>query len=174
MVVRVARWPDDEAQIAKVDTSFTTDRVYRVAAHGLGFRLREEKVAPPITKTYVVPRLAGSDRLLVAEHRGALVGFGEVELASWNQRATITHLYVSPGHRGRGVGAALLEALDERARRAEARCLWLETQNVNYPAVQFYRRRGFRLCGLDEALYDPASHPGEVALFFVRALQSDS
>jgi ribosomal protein S18 acetylase RimI-like enzyme len=49
-----------------------------------------------------------------------------------------------------------LQARDERARREPATgCLWLETQNVNYPAVQFYRRMGFRLCGLDETLYRP-------------------
>jgi ribosomal protein S18 acetylase RimI-like enzyme len=174
VVVRVARWPEDEERIAEVDTSFCTDRVYRVTSDGLGFQLREEKVAPPITKTYVVPTLAGSDRLFVAEDGTEIVGFAEVELASWNRRASITHLYVSPGHRGRGIGAALVEALAERARRGGARCLWLETQNVNYPAIQFYRRLGFRLCGLDDTLYDPASLPGEVALFFARQLHSDS
>jgi ribosomal protein S18 acetylase RimI-like enzyme len=66
------------------------------------------------------------------------------------------------------------EALDERARqRPSARCLWLETQNINYPAVQFYRRMGFRLCGLDETLYRPGMPgllPAEVALYFSRDL----
>jgi ribosomal protein S18 acetylase RimI-like enzyme len=52
------------------------------------------------------------------------------------------------------------------ARHAGARCVWLETRNVNYPAVRFYRRPGFRRCGLDERLYDRAT-PGreEIALF---------
>jgi ribosomal protein S18 acetylase RimI-like enzyme len=166
--VRVARWPEDEARIAKVDTSFSTDRVYRVAHDGLGFQLREEKIEPSLTKTYAVPRLRPSDRLFVAEDGGEVVGFAEVE--SWNGRGTITHLYLSPSHRGRGIGAALVEALAERARRDDVRCLWLETQNVNYAAVQFYRRMGFALCGLDTTLYDPASLPGEVALFFARGL----
>jgi ribosomal protein S18 acetylase RimI-like enzyme len=169
-VVRVARSPEDEAQIAKVDTSFSTDRIYRVNTDGLGFHLREEPVAPPLAKTYAVPPLRPSDRLFVAEDDSHVVGFAEVELASWNRRATITHLYVSPLHRGRGMGGALVEALAERARADGARCLWLETQNVNYPAVQFYRRLGFHLCGLDESLYDSALLPGEVALFFARDL----
>jgi ribosomal protein S18 acetylase RimI-like enzyme len=169
-VVRVARWPEDLAQIESVDTSFSTDRVYRVTTEGLGFRLREEPVAPPLAKTYVVQPLRPSDRLFVADDDGVVVGFGEVELASWNRRAAITHLYVSASHRGRGVGRVLVEALAERARADGARCLWLETQNVNYPAVQFYYRLGFRLCGLDESLYDFALLPGEVALFFARDL----
>jgi ribosomal protein S18 acetylase RimI-like enzyme len=69
-----------------------------------------------------------------------------------------------------GAGRALLRALDERARSEQSlRCLWVETQNVSYPAIQFYRRLGFRLCGLDVTLYrpdDPLLLPGEVALFF--------
>jgi ribosomal protein S18 acetylase RimI-like enzyme len=170
LVVRAARWPEDETRIMRVDTSFSCDRVYSVTAEGLGFRVRAKKVTPPIMKTYVVPRLRASDRLFVAEEGGEVVGFAEVEVASWNRRATITHLYVSSQHRGKGIGAALVEALAERARRGGARCLWLETQNINYPAVQFYRRIGFRLCGLDDTLYDPASLPREVALFFVRDL----
>jgi hypothetical protein len=49
--------------------------------------------------------------------------------------------------------------------------MWVETQNINIPAIQFYQRAGFRFCGLDEALYDP-EEPGrhEVALFWVREL----
>jgi ribosomal protein S18 acetylase RimI-like enzyme len=49
--------------------------------------------------------------------------------------------------------------------------VWLETQNTNYGAIQFYRRVGFQCCGLDLSLYDtdgPAA--GEIALFFVRYL----
>ena len=69
------------------------------------------------------------------------------------------------------MGAALLRELAHYARAAGARCLWLETQNINHPAIQFYRRMGFRLCGLDQSLYNPVG-PGrdEVALFFVRDL----
>lgn len=49
-----------------------------------------------------------------------------------------------------------MEALAGHARQVTAaRCLWLETQNVNYPAVQFYLRLGFELCGLDQTLYAP-------------------
>jgi ribosomal protein S18 acetylase RimI-like enzyme len=44
---------------------------------------------------------------------------------------------------------------------------------VNSPAIAFYRRQGFTLCGLDLSLYDPAgSAPGEAALYFVLPLES--
>lgn len=53
-----------------------------------------------------------------------------------------------------------------------AACGW-RPQNINYPAVQFYRRLGLRLCGLDETPYRagmPGLVSGEVALYFSRDL----
>lgn len=174
IVVRVAAWPEDAGAISRLDTSFACDRIYRVRRNGLGFRLDEEPVAPPVEKSYPPPSPKPSDRLFVASIEDEVVGFAELEVESWNGRARIEHLYVSRPNRGRGVGRALLDALAERAGRENGvRCLWLETQNVNYPAIQFYRRSGFHLCGLDETLYRPDDTtllPGEVALFFARDL----
>jgi ribosomal protein S18 acetylase RimI-like enzyme len=73
---------------------------------------------------------------------------------------------VSAPHRGRGLGGALVDALADHARAAGARCLWVETQNVNHPAIQFYLAHGFYLCGFDESFYDPVENPGELAFFF--------
>jgi ribosomal protein S18 acetylase RimI-like enzyme len=63
-----------------------------------------------------------------------------------------------------------VDALAAHAKAAGARCLWLETQNVNYPAIQFYLAHGFYLCGFDESFYDPVELPGEFAFFFSRLL----
>jgi ribosomal protein S18 acetylase RimI-like enzyme len=170
--IRAADQPGDRARITHIDTSFQTNRIYRVTADPAGFRLQEEPAHPPRVKTYPVPHENLGEDLVVAQHHGELIGFGEVIFEPWNRRATIAHPYVSPSSRGLGIGTAILEALDRRARTSGARCLWLETQNINDPAIQFYRRSGFRLCGLDDTLYDPERDPttssDEVALFFTR------
>ncbi|NEE04528.1 GNAT family N-acetyltransferase [Phytoactinopolyspora halotolerans] len=46
---------------------------------------------------------------------------------------------------GRGVGTALLRAVEHDARQAGARRLWLITTNENTHALRFYQRRGFDL-----------------------------
>lgn len=165
--------PDDAPYISALDTSFVTDRVLRVRWRDLSVALVEEPVEPPLRKDY--GRITDDAELeamtwaLVAAGEGEVLGFAAGRLAEWNRRAEVRHLYVAPGHRGRGVGTALLDALERCARAAGARCLWVETQNVNLPAARFYLRRGFVFCGLDESLYDstgPAA--AEVALFFAR------
>ncbi len=50
---------------------------------------------------------------------------------------------VLPGHRGRGIGTALLEALDREARRRGINRLSLSVERDN-PAVALYQRLGFR------------------------------
>jgi len=88
-------------------------------------------------------------------------------LEAWNRRVRVEHLVVSPSARGRGIGRALMDTVTAFARSRGSWCVWLETQADNYPAIQFYQRLGYRLCGLDEYLYDPASPAaGDLAVFF--------
>jgi hypothetical protein len=57
-------------------------------------------------------------------------------------------------------------AVDELASAAYA----LVAEHVNAPALAFYRRCGFALCGLDASLYEPTMVPDEIALFLVKQL----
>ncbi|GJF31118.1 hypothetical protein KNE206_38180 [Kitasatospora sp. NE20-6] len=55
-------------------------------------------------------------------------------------------LGVLPGHRGRGVGSALLDALVELAARSSVGLLSLSVEDGN-PAVRLYAARGFTVVG---------------------------
>ena len=176
LTIRPAQWPDDLARLAGLDSSFTTDRIYRVDRDEWGFAVTEERVDPPLHKVYgsidhLEPRIQEADFAVVAEQEGGLVGVAAVKYEPWNRRVEVWHVYVAPAARRSGLGTALPNETEAFARSAGARCIWVETQNINYPAIQCYRRAGFRLCGLDEAFYDPKG-PGrnEIALFFVREL----
>ena len=151
-----------------------TDRIYRPLREEWTFRLIEEPVNPPLRKQYDFRPADEDERgswdyTVLAEKEGTLAGAAAAEYAAWNRRVTIHHLYVQPPYRRLGVGTQMLDALDTFAQSVGARCLWLETQNVNYPAIQFYRRSGFQFCGFDASLYYPESLAHEeVALFFSR------
>lgn len=171
MTVRPANWTSDADGIRAIDTSFTTDRVYRFGRErgGFGFAL-PLLTTTPISKSYPLPDSDPGVGAFVAELDGGIAGFAQVEPPAWNGRAIVRHFYVNAPARGRGLGRALVDALAAYSKSAGARCLWLETQNVNYPAVQFYLATGFYLCGFDESFYDPVTLPGEFALFFSRPL----
>jgi ribosomal protein S18 acetylase RimI-like enzyme len=176
LTIRPARWPDDLALLADLDNAFTTDRIYRVSREEFGFSVTEQVLESPLHKMYgpvphLEPRIQQADFTIVSEQEGRLVGVAAVKYETWNRRAEVWHVYVAKAARRGGVGAALLNEVEAFARAAGARCLWVETQNVNFPAIQFYRRAGFQLCGLDESLYEPEGcSRDEVALFFARPI----
>ncbi len=171
LTIRPAQWPQDIQLVSSLDTTFVTDRVYRAVREDMSFRLVEESVSPALRKTYDVDPAERQDwhYTAIAEVDGKFAGFAAAQYQGWNRRVAIWHVYVAQERRGAGVGTRLLEALDGFAQSKQARCLWLETQNVNHPAIGFYLHAGFRFCGFDESLYDakgPASD--EIALFFAR------
>jgi ribosomal protein S18 acetylase RimI-like enzyme len=50
---------------------------------------------------------------------------------------------------GRGVGSALLGAVEETARRAGCQRVWLVSTNDNVDALRFYQKRGYELVRID-------------------------
>lgn len=170
LIIRPLRWPDDSRPILKIDTRFETHSVYDVLVQTDGFQLQERKLAEPLSKRYELDdeldTLPAFEQVLVVESAGKLVGLAGFKLERWNRRANLVHFYLDAECRGLGIGRALMQATLQAARNSGMRALWLETQNVNFAAIQFYRRMGFRLCGLDTSLYDPQLIPGEIALYF--------
>jgi ribosomal protein S18 acetylase RimI-like enzyme len=172
-LIRSVLLPDDRVALLALDRSLTTDRVYRIARTPRSFVLEEVRVAPAVRKEFPLADDLGPERAwehgVVAEQDGALVGFAAWTHRRWNRRTELWHLYVAPAWRGQGIGRALIDAAVAAARESAMRCVWLETSNLAYPAIRFYERLGFSLCGLDTSLYDPAELAGaETALYFSR------
>ncbi|MFJ5552928.1 GNAT family N-acetyltransferase [Streptomyces sp. NPDC093225] len=169
LAYRPAR-PEDDAALAELDGSFTTDAVYRVQATGTGFAIRRTPVDPPLRKVF--PDDDGDpgpgDRTVVAVDGDRLCGVVRTSYEPWNARLTVDDIEVAPGWRGRGVGRALMDHVFDHARECGAGQVWLEVSNVNAPAIDAYLRMGFAFCGLDASLYDGTESAGEQALFMAR------
>ncbi|MFS8641088.1 MAG: acetyltransferase, partial [Symbiobacteriaceae bacterium] len=73
---------------------------------------------------------------------------------------------------GRGLGTRMMElALARCFADPSVSAVLVDPLASNVRAHRFYRRLGFRWCGLDTSLYDPAGPAGgEVALYFARDL----
>lgn len=88
------------------------------------------------------------DGLLVARLEGELAGFASfsVERGTFSLSATrglLSNLYVRPAYRNRGVGSALLEAVERSLAEQGADVLVLEAMADNEAARRFYRRNGY-------------------------------
>lgn len=81
----------------------------------------------------------------VAEAEGRALGC--VALARLGGYGEVKSLFVDPAARGRGLGEALMRALEARAREAGLPLLRLETGDTLDAAQRLYARGGFVPCG---------------------------
>lgn len=101
-----------------------------------------------------------------------LVGVLIVSEIKWNNLLWIENIIISEEHRGNGVGKVLIENLMSLAKQKKIRIVGLETQNANYPAIQFYIKNGFEIDGIDFSLY-PSREEGknDTAIIMKRKVQ---
>jgi GNAT superfamily N-acetyltransferase len=110
------------------------------------FRVDEDEVAP------------GRGAFVVATLDGEAVACGAVRRLD-DGRAELKRMYVRPALRGRGVGAAVLDALELHARLLGARALVLETGDRLREALVLYQRAGFApIAPWGEYADNPLSH----------------
>ena len=158
-----------------VPISFTVDSRYRVEAidRGLGgWRLTEERVAPPYVKDYDD---VGDERpvrwskrwdvsnwvFFAAVDRGARIGGAVVArntpgahmLEGRTDLAFLWDIRVHPDRRREGVGSRLFRHAVEWARASGCRYLKIETQNINVRACRFYASQGCHLRGIHHGVY---------------------
>lgn len=85
---------------------------------------------------------AGGGDFVVARVDGVAVACGAFRLLD-RETAEVKRMYVEPGHRGLGVGRAVLGRLEEMAVAAGARRLVLETGVHQHEAIGLYRSAGY-------------------------------
>jgi GNAT superfamily N-acetyltransferase len=110
----------------------------------------------------------GDAFIFVAEEDGKPVGWAQGHLKyradqDWEpdpdaekfqtgDNAYLENIEVTAGLRGRGVGAQLLEAAQEEAKRRGKKTLWLHTSENNEKAHKVFERAGW---SLDSTVYPP-------------------
>jgi ribosomal-protein-alanine N-acetyltransferase len=102
-----------------------------------------DELAQGATRTY-----------LVAVEGEEIVGYAG--LAAMPDEAYVQNIAVVPDHRRRGLGARLLTALLDDARRRGFTKVGLEVRVDNDAAIALYERFGFRRVGLRRRYYQPS------------------
>jgi ribosomal-protein-alanine acetyltransferase len=92
--------------------------------------------------------------VVVIRDRGVIAGFAIMKYG--DAEAQLFLLAVTPSHRRRGIGTALLSWLEVTARTAGIRVIRLQVRSTNASAIAFYRSVGFRATAVHTAYYQGA------------------
>ena len=102
----------------------------------------------------------------VAECGGEVLGgAGYAECSAFEDCAELQKLYLSDSAKGKGLGRRLMETVEDRARQAGYRQLYLETHSILDAASRLYERRGYR--SIDRP---PSVQHGTMDRFYLREL----
>lgn len=179
---------EDAATLHTLDYSFETDRIYMlrtkcdsVQTANFSFELVETHVDPPHYHDYreYMKTLAGVEERL-RETKGGYIAFAGEQIAGavlldiekWRSVASISNILVGRQFRRYGIGSLLLNCATDWARKHNCWALVLETQNVNYPAIQFYLRNGLEIWSIQRHFYPPGPAEHEVAVIMGKRLWS--
>ncbi|WP_373323896.1 GNAT family N-acetyltransferase [Dictyobacter formicarum] len=116
-----------------------------------------------------------SQVLLVAKNdHGQLLGSVQLALAmkpNGRHRAEVQKLFVDPSQRRRGIGRALMQAIEEAARAQGRTLLVLDTREGD-AAEQLYRRAGYIEAGRIPAYAISAAGTLDGTIYFYKVLPS--
>lgn len=119
--------PEVQALIAQLNQELAARYPEPGANH---FRLDPEEVGP------------GRGAFLLARYDGEVVGCGALRILEPGT-AELKRMFALPSARRRGIGRAILQALEDEARRLGVTRLVLETGIRQPEAIALYRTRGF-------------------------------
>jgi GNAT superfamily N-acetyltransferase len=112
----------------------------------LGYPTEPEALPARLERLLIV-----GDRIVVAELDDQVVGLAQLHVSPTIEHeqpaAKVSALVVDESHRGKGVGRALVEALEAEARARRCVLLFLTTSARREDAHEFYRRVGLEETG---------------------------
>jgi ribosomal protein S18 acetylase RimI-like enzyme len=188
----------DATAIDALDHTFETDRIYTLRVQNslwqaetpvshspvsFAFELLETPVDPPLYKDYRLSQsgeaplqasLMCSQNGYVALANNEIAGCILLNVDKIRSIVHIENLLIGRPYRRYGVGSLLLNCAADWAREHDCWAVTLETQNVNFPAIQFYLRYGFSIWSIQRHFYPPGPSAHEVAITMGKHLSSAS
>ena len=95
-------------------------------------------------------------RCVTLEDEGRVLGFAYYAPEAMTDRSwSLWWIAVLPGQQGRGLGRELLRYVEEAARAAEARVLFIDTSSLPHyePTRRFYLKHGYAVTGVLSDFY---------------------
>lgn len=140
-----------EIRTATSEDAVAIAHIYNQGIEDRSATLETELRTPEERAEWIAARDPRHPVLVAADLSGTVLGWGSLNV--FNPRAVYGHVvdfsvYVAREHRGRGIGDALLGALEERARSLGYHKMVLAALPTNAPGMRLYERHGFQTVGI--------------------------
>jgi len=170
-------------ELRRIADGYTSDYIYEIFKdeniEQISFQLKRKKSEkqfikhdlfdPDSYEHYVT--LMGNGFCMGVYDKNKLIGFCIAEPESWNSSLWVWEFHICHDYQRQGIGRKLMVELEKKAVKHNLRIIICETQNTNVPAIDFYRKCGFELDGLDLSYYSNEDvKRGEIAVFMKKKI----
>ncbi len=153
----------DLNECAKLDASFTTNKVWQMSLHHDAGRIQVQFHLVHLPRPMTIPTppedrdltkaWQRGDGLYAARRGNNILGYIHLEVNHEMKTGRIRRHVVAPEFRQQGVGQALLERALEWGRERKLRGIEVALSTKNHPAIEFYLAHGFVFTGFSERLW---------------------
>ena len=115
------------------------------------FKPLEIQALREVLDDYHAANRAGGHRCVTLEDEGRVLGFAYYAPEAMTDRSwSLWWIAVLPGQQGRGLGRELLRYVEEDARAAGGRVLYIDTSSLPHyePTRRFYLKHGYEVSGV--------------------------
>ena len=143
----------------------------QVESLGDKFRSQGLSIVRRRDREEIQSRIGSRSLQLVVEDSGRLIALLDSEVESWRRVLRVWNLLVDQEYRRQGIGTELMHRAEEFGIERHCRAISADAQATNWPALTFYSKMGFEICGVDDHFYTNRDlERKEVALFLYREL----
>lgn len=167
---------EDLPVLLTLDPHYMSEHVwqmeYEAEENQVNVSFREVRLPRSVRVEYPRPlaQLAANweefDSVLVAVHKGEVVGYASLNLGMAPGAAWMTNLVVARRLRRQGIGSSLVLASQEWGSQHNTHRLILEMQTKNYPTIHLAQKLGFDFCGYSDRYFVNQ----DIGLFFAKYL----
>jgi GNAT superfamily N-acetyltransferase len=170
--------PGDLPTLTNIDCSYQTVRVWqmdRLVEDGqYGVTFHEVRLPRAVRIEYARPsgqifdpQWKAPEMVLVSLIESVPVGFARISDQVIPKTAWVKDLVINEENRRKGIGTALLLAVQDWGSERGCRRMMVELQSKNYPAIQLMSKMGYEFSGYSDQYYLNQ----DIALFFARSLR---
>jgi ribosomal protein S18 acetylase RimI-like enzyme len=172
--------PEDIPACLELDASYETEFVWQMNIQpdtiGKNILFRVDRLPRPMDVTYqhssarMKVALDQKQCFLIASHtvdeHTSVIGYLTLRTDIIDHSAWIQDIVVSRPYHRRGIGSRLFNIATRWAKENRLNHLVMETQTINYPAIEFCNKQRMVFSGY----HDQYFYNGDIALFFAKSI----
>ncbi|MCC5912298.1 MAG: GNAT family N-acetyltransferase [Clostridiaceae bacterium] len=148
---------EDIENIKKISYGYSSEKYYSLTKGILSYCLQEKSLCEKVQKSYsthLYDETLESSKVFVIEEKNEIIGYIEMLYEESSRLLKIVNICIKEEYRHKNIARKLVKASKGYARFNKAKGIIVEVENYNFPAIRFFLKEDFKICGINELAFE--------------------